>query len=252
MSLNKFTSSTPIKEWMNIGADDIKCNSLDAGNVAFTSLAVDSLTVGQIDYIDTISDVRTKTMLGIPSDVKSIYPYIHPYYYMNNTQSDTVNCTSSPSILLFNGTVAGFPDSSSVLKLGNNTSYDFEINLNCLDGTGYTGDIIYTLYLDGTPLADVSIPSIYGNSPVKLKARLSFIGAGSSTPGTVVQNYEVNYIANVTGVYSTKIQNSRTTSVDMEITAQQLSLSFRLLTGSTVPFNRQTATITTVYSGVSA
>jgi hypothetical protein len=251
MSLNKFTD-TSIKTWMNIGADEIKCNSLDAGTVAFTNLAVDSLTVGQIGYLDTISDTRKKTMLGIPSDVKNIYPYIHPYYFFNNTESATINCTNSTSTLLFNSTLVGFPDSSSVLKLADTNAYDFEINLNCIDGTGYSGQIIYTLFLGGTALADVSIPSVNNNSPVKLKARLSFFGTGTSTPGTVIQNYEVNYQADVTDVYSTKIQNNRTTSVDMENTLQQLTLAFRLTTASTVPFNRQSVSISTVYSGVSA
>jgi hypothetical protein len=191
-------------------------------------------------------------MLGIASNTKIIFPYIHPYYYFNNTESATINCTNSTSILLFNGTLVGFPGSSSELKLGDTNVYDFEINLNCIDGTGYSGEIIYTLYLAGAGLADISIPSVKSNSPVKLKARLSFFGAGTSSPGTVIQNYEVNYQADVTGVYSTKIQNSRTTNVDMEDTLQQLTLAFRLTTGSTVPFNRQSVSISTVYSGVSA
>ena len=40
MSLNKLTSDTPINTWMHVGADTVKCNSLDTAQIKFNGFTV--------------------------------------------------------------------------------------------------------------------------------------------------------------------------------------------------------------------
>jgi hypothetical protein len=234
-----------------IEVNDFDVNTIFADNIVATNTTTGTLVVGNIEYLNNIqAQPRKKTILGIPRDFEGVFPYLHPYYYSNITQSPVVAVGIVPTNLLFNSTTLGVVGSTSILDIGNQAFYEFEMWLRCDDATGYNNLVIFTLFLDGTALSDVSIPSIFALSPVKFKARIAF-NNGGTTSGEVIQNYEVMYNRAVTAEPSFVIQNNRATGFDLAY-EKQLSFSARLTTASIVPFRRETATINMVYSGVNS
>ena len=213
-------------------ASEFKINTIFADNIVATNTTTDTLVVGNIEYLNNIqAQPRKKTILGIPNNFEGVFNYLHPYYYSNITQSPVVAVTNVATDLLFNSSTIGQVGSTSILDIGNQAFYEFEMWLRCDDATGYNNLVIFTLFLDGTALSDVSIPSIFALSPVKFKGRIAFNNGGTLS-GEV-------------------IQNNRATAFDLSF-EKQLSFSARLTTASTVPFRRETATINMVYSGVNS
>ena len=86
MSLNKFTSDTPIKQWMNIGANSVKSNELNTYN-----LEVDgNLTVHNTVYPQTVPLGNAISMMT--GHYSSLNYAVSPYVFLNSLpQTYTLN-----------------------------------------------------------------------------------------------------------------------------------------------------------------
>lgn len=107
MSLNKLTETSPIKNWMNIGAN---------------SIVTDSLSVAGLTY-PTTTPPTTKVILA--GSGGTLGYTVSPYAMLNFA----VPYNLSPGVLteVAGGTTSQVTGSSSVITYGNDCMYDFKI-----------------------------------------------------------------------------------------------------------------------------
>jgi hypothetical protein len=71
MSLNKFVSSSPIKNYLNVGCNDVKCNSLTVNGVPFNPTTPPTIQSGI--YIPSIFDIGVPVVSAITKNFKYVY-----------------------------------------------------------------------------------------------------------------------------------------------------------------------------------
>jgi hypothetical protein len=248
MSLNKFVDTT-LKPWMNIGADEIKCNLLEAQNLETfnfitETVECDELKVGALEYTNGVTD--TKTMLFIPVDEpRAVRQQINPYvFYSNDSQLYTLD--NIPQVIVDNN-IPSAVQSSLLLKLANDNAYSFFCDITYSGLAPINDNTYFYCYLDNVAMnqTDFRIPSTEADSDIKFKVNFSCQNVGSL--GVVVSTYECLYKPVGGTAYVSLMQIYRNT---FDLTDRTKSFSLKMTSNGVQSIQRQQTGMNCLYSDV--
>jgi hypothetical protein len=253
MSLNKFVNTQTGKDLkLQIGADEIKCNTLTATTLNFTDetvenlIVTDSLTVKNTLYPTKVPLGNAISMMS--GNFSSLNYAVSPYVFLN-TIPQSYNLTADPQVVA-GATTLTSGLSNAYITIADNSLYYFEFIFNYSDfiGTLYTSLVLNNYTVLTIPQ---SIPDSVNNY-FKVSGKVQCVdGWGTNAAGIIVV-LQCDYMNTYETLKETLFTTVKTgLNTVPYLNTLPIPLQIKMSSTSTGSFNRIMGNISCVYNDFS-